>query len=53
MREGRIVYDGPSRKLTNQKLKEIYGSASEELILPDAADLVDEGKRRKRNTQAA
>jgi phosphonate transport system ATP-binding protein len=53
MRDGRIVYDGSSRKLTNDKLKEIYGSASEELILPDAADLVDEGKRRKRSTQAA
>lgn len=42
MQEGRIVFDGPSRALTNEKLREIYGSASEELILPDAADLVDD-----------
>lgn len=41
MRDGQIVFDGPSHKLTDKKLKEIYGSASEELILPDAADLVD------------
>ncbi|MDP4823037.1 MAG: phosphonate ABC transporter ATP-binding protein, partial [Aestuariivirgaceae bacterium] len=42
MQDGRIVFDGPSRSLTNDKLKDIYGSASEELVLPDAADLVDE-----------
>jgi phosphonate transport system ATP-binding protein len=39
MQQGRIVFDGPSVLLTNDKLKEIYGSASEELVLPDAADL--------------
>ena len=39
MQAGRIVYDGPSVSLTNARLKDIYGSASEELVLPDAADL--------------
>lgn len=36
MRDGRIVYDGPSSALTNEFLSELYGSASEELLLPDA-----------------
>ncbi|WP_082537277.1 MULTISPECIES: phosphonate ABC transporter ATP-binding protein [unclassified Aureimonas] len=35
MREGRIVFDGPSSELTNAFLSELYGSASEELVLPD------------------
>ncbi len=39
MQAGRIVFDGPSTDLTNDRLKQIYGSASEELVLPDAADL--------------
>jgi phosphonate transport system ATP-binding protein len=39
MQAGRVVFDGPSVALTNDRLKEIYGSASEELVLPDAADL--------------
>ena len=39
MQAGRVVFDGPSVALTNERLKEIYGSASEELVLPDAADL--------------
>ncbi|MGE4220277.1 MAG: phosphonate ABC transporter ATP-binding protein [Alphaproteobacteria bacterium] len=37
---GRIVYDGPSEALTPEFLKELYGSNSEELVLPDAADPV-------------
>lgn len=36
MRDGRIVFDGPSEQLTTDFLREIYGEASEELILPDA-----------------
>jgi phosphonate transport system ATP-binding protein len=39
MQAGRVVFDGPSVLLTNERLEEIYGSASEELVLPDAADL--------------
>jgi len=35
MRDGGIVYDGPSAKLTLEFLREIYGEASEELVLPD------------------
>lgn len=38
MRAGKIVYDGPSHALTTQFLREIYGEASEELVLPDADD---------------
>jgi phosphonate transport system ATP-binding protein len=37
LRNGRIVYDGPSSELTNQMLVELYGANSEELILPEAA----------------
>lgn len=36
MRDGRIVYDGPSTALSNSFLAELYGDASEELVLPDA-----------------
>ena len=36
MRDGRIVYDGPTTALTNSFLAELYGAASEELVLPDA-----------------
>jgi phosphonate transport system ATP-binding protein len=36
LRDGRIVFDGPSTELTNRMLVELYGSNSEELILPDA-----------------
>lgn len=38
MRDGQIVFDGPSTELTLAFLREIYGEASEELVLPDAAD---------------
>ena len=36
MRDGVIVFDGPSTALSNSFLAELYGSASEELVLPDA-----------------
>lgn len=38
MRDGQVVFDGPSRDLTTEFLREIYGAASEELVLPDADD---------------
>ena len=41
MRDGQIVFDGRSRELTAPFLREIYGEASEELILPDADDFRD------------
>jgi len=34
LRDGRVVYDGPSSALTPAFLSELYGSESEELILP-------------------
>ncbi|MBO0663144.1 phosphonate ABC transporter ATP-binding protein [Jiella sp. MQZ9-1] len=34
LREGRVVYDGPSDALTDAFLTELYGAASEELVLP-------------------
>ena len=37
LRDGRIVYDGPSAALTPNFLNELYGAESEELFLPDAA----------------
>lgn len=36
LRDGRVVFDGPSSELTNEMLVELYGTSSEELILPDA-----------------
>lgn len=36
MRDGRIVFDGPSTALSNAFLAELYGDASEELVLPEA-----------------
>ncbi len=36
MRNGAIVFDGPSTSLSNAFLAELYGSASEELVLPEA-----------------
>jgi len=37
LRDGRVVYDGPSRALTPTFLSELYGAESEELFLPGAA----------------
>jgi len=34
LREGRVVYDGPSRALTSVFLSELYGAESEQLFLP-------------------
>lgn len=34
LRDGQIVYDGPSEALTHDFLRELYGAAGEELILP-------------------
>ncbi|ORE95458.1 phosphonate ABC transporter ATPase [Stappia sp. 22II-S9-Z10] len=36
LRDGMVAYDGPSAALTNDFLRELYGEASEELVLPDA-----------------
>jgi phosphonate transport system ATP-binding protein len=36
LRDGVVAYDGPSAALTTAFLREIYGDASEELILPEA-----------------
>jgi len=36
MRAGEIVFDGPSLALTTEFLRELYGEASDELVLPDA-----------------
>ena len=36
LREGEVVYDGPCAALTDDALRDIYGEASEELLLPEA-----------------
>jgi phosphonate transport system ATP-binding protein len=36
LRAGEVVFDGPSVALTHEFLRELYGEASEELVLPDA-----------------
>ncbi len=40
LRDGRVVFDGPSTALTNKSLVELYGADSEELILPDAGEAI-------------
>jgi phosphonate transport system ATP-binding protein len=47
LRDGVVAYDGPSTALTKDFLRELYGEASEELILPDAP-LHEEPVRRHR-----
>jgi phosphonate transport system ATP-binding protein len=32
LKDGRIVYDGPSAALTPQRLRELYGSTADELF---------------------
>jgi len=32
LRDGRVVYDGPSASLTPSLLRELYGAAAEELL---------------------
>jgi phosphonate transport system ATP-binding protein len=48
LRDGRVIYDGPSRALSPEFLTELYGAQSEELILPgfygsDREEEEDEG----------
>jgi phosphonate transport system ATP-binding protein len=37
LRDGRVVYDGPSAALTPALLQQLYGSAARELLEPEAA----------------
>lgn len=36
LRDGAVVFDGPSEALTREFLTELYGAHSEELVLPDS-----------------
>lgn len=38
LRDGEVAYDGPSVALTHDFLRELYGDASEELVLPDVPE---------------
>jgi phosphonate transport system ATP-binding protein len=38
LRDGEIAFDGPSVALTHDLLRELYGDASEELVLPDVPE---------------
>ena len=38
LRDGEIAYDGPSEALTHDFLRDLYGDASEELVLPDVPE---------------
>jgi len=40
LRDGEVAYDGPSEALTHEFLRELYGEASEELVLPDVPEKV-------------
>ena len=50
LRDGRVVFDGPSSDLSREMLHELYGADSEELILPEglAADPKVEARRQMR-----
>ncbi len=39
LRDGEIAYDGPSESLSRGALQDLYGDASEELILPEATQV--------------
>ena len=41
LRDGEIAYDGPSAALSHDFLRELYGDASEELVLPDVPARTD------------
>ncbi|MEJ8571966.1 phosphonate ABC transporter ATP-binding protein [Microbaculum marinum] len=41
LRDGEIAFDGPSEALTHDFLRELYGDASEELVLPDVPAKAD------------
>jgi phosphonate transport system ATP-binding protein len=48
LRDGRVVFDGPSTALTNDFLTTLYGADSEELILPEAVPARPEDTQRGR-----
>jgi phosphonate transport system ATP-binding protein len=48
LRDGKIVFDGPSIALTNDFLTTLYGADSEELILPEAAPARTDDKQQGR-----
>jgi phosphonate transport system ATP-binding protein len=39
LRDGRVVFDGPSERLTPAVLRDLYGSAANELLTPEAPPL--------------
>lgn len=53
LRDGAVVFDGPSRALTNVFLRELYGTASDELILPDTHAETPREKRPEERAEAA
>ncbi len=44
LKDGKIVYDGPSSALTPAFLQELYGAESEEMFAPSMASLQEESK---------
>jgi phosphonate transport system ATP-binding protein len=45
LRDGKLVYDGPSNALTPEFLNELYGSESEELFLPGLTGMTESDPR--------
>jgi len=52
LRQGRVVYDGPSTALTPSFLKEIYGSETEELFSPAVDNAMRQQSRSNQNHPA-
>lgn len=53
LRDGEVVYDGPSNALSNDFLTELYGSASEELVLPGDLPVESAKGQREKPARAA
>jgi phosphonate transport system ATP-binding protein len=47
LRDGKVVFDGPSAALTPEKLGELYGAEAEELLLGEAIAPAQEARPRK------
>lgn len=52
LRDGQIIFDGPSKALTRDFLRELYGAASEDLILPGTIEDVETTSPEKRPARA-
>jgi len=53
LRQGRVVYDGPSADLSPALLRELYGTEADEILAPHERPVATPGPRRLETVQAA